>query len=407
MADRQFREPGRVRLVRGRAPRLEMGHPWVFRSEIETVDGTAQPGDVVEVADHRGRYLGRGFWNPDSQITVRLLTREDRPVDAAFIHERVRAAWQHRIWLAAQGLLGPRTDPPSLARVVNAEADGLPAVIADRFGDIVVVQALARGAERLLPVVLDALEATLQPKGIFARNDAPVRALEGLPLEKGWLRGTGSTRPVVDDGRLTVEVDVEGGQKTGYFLDQAANRHAIAPFCPGTRVLDAFCYTGGFGLHAASYGAAEVNAIDSSSEAIELAAANAERNSLSDRVRFRVGNAFDELRALQRAGQVYDLVILDPPSFARSRAALPGAIRGYKEINLRALGIIRPGGFLVTSSCSYHLSAEDFRQILVEAGRDARRSLRLLDERGQSPDHPVLLAAPETRYLKCLFLQVL
>ena len=406
MADRQSRETARVRLSRRIAPRLEMGHPWVFRSEIETMDGTAQPGDVVEVLDHRGRYRGRGYWNPDSQITVRLLTREDRLVDAAFIHERVMAAWQHRIWLARQGLLGPRTDAPSLTRVINAEADGLPAVIADRFGDIVVVQALARGAERLLPAVLDALDASLQPKGIFARNDAPVRALEGLPLEKGWLRGTGSTRPVVDDGYLQLEVDVEGGHKTGYFLDQAANRRAIAPFCPGARVLDAFCYTGTFGLHAAYHGAAEVMGIDSSPEAIELAATNAERNSLSDRVRFQVSNAFDELRALQRAGQIYDLVILDPPSFARNRAALPGAIRGYKEINLRALAIIRPGGFLVTSSCSYHLSAEEFRQILVEAAMDVGRSLRLLEERGQSPDHPVLLSAPETRYLKCLFLQV-
>jgi 23S rRNA (cytosine1962-C5)-methyltransferase len=407
MPDRQFREAGRVRLVRQRTPRLERGHPWVFRSEIEATDGTAQPGDVVEVADHRGRYLGRGFWNPESQITVRLLTREDRPVDAAFIHERVRQAWQHRIWLAAQGLLGPGTGPPSLARVLNAEADGLPAVIADRFGDIVVVQALARGAERLLPAVLDALDATLQPRGIFARNDAPVRALEGLPLEQGWLRGTGTTRPVVDDGYLQVEVDVAGGQKTGYFLDQARNRQAIAPFCPGARVLDAFCYTGGFSLHAAYHAAAEVTAIDSSPEAIELATANGQRNSLSDRLRFRVGNAFDELRALQRAEESFDLVILDPPSFARSRSALPGAIRGYREINLRALGIIRPGGFLVTSSCSYHLSAEEFRQILVEAAGDARRSVRLFDERGQAPDHPVLLAAPETRYLKCLFLQVL
>ncbi|MDQ7793604.1 MAG: class I SAM-dependent rRNA methyltransferase [bacterium] len=394
-----------VRLVGRRTRRVEQGHPWVFGTEIEEIRGEATPGDVVTVTDHRGRFLGRGYWNPASQITVRLLTREDRPVDAAFLRERVAAAGEHRRWLSASGLTAG-TGAPRLCRVVNGEADGLPAIVVDRFGDVLVVQALALGAERLLPAVLDALEDLLAPGGIYARNDAPVRGLEGLVLEKRWLRGCGSTRLVVEDTDLAIEIDIEGGQKTGYFLDQAANRRAIAPLCQGARVLDAFCYTGAFALHAARYGAAEVTGVEISSEAVALATANADRNHLGDRVRFQVGNAFDELRRLARERQVFDLVLLDPPSFARSRAALPGAIRGYKEINLRALALVRPGGFLVTSSCSYHLSEETFRDVLVDAAGDAGRRLRLLEARGQAPDHPVLLAAPETRYLKCLLLQV-
>lgn len=395
-----------VRLVRRRRPRIEQGHPWVFRTEIEEVRGEAAPGDVVTVTDHRGRFLGRGYWNPASQIAVRLLTRDDRAVDAQFLHEKVRAAWEHRRWLWCRGLMGAKAEP-HLCRVINAEADGLPALVVDRFDAVLVVQALALGMERLLGPVLDALEEIVRPRGIYARNDAPVRSLEGLPLEKGWLRGGGWTRPVVEEGGLEIEIDIENGQKTGYFLDQAANRRAISPLCPGARVLDAFCYTGAFALQAARSGAAEVTGIEISSEAVELAGRNARRNGLDGRVRFRTGNAFDELRRLERDKAVYDLVVLDPPSFARSRSALPGAIRGYKEINLRGMSLLRPGGFLVTASCSYHLTEAEFRNVLVDAAQDLGRELRLLEARGQAPDHPALLGIPETRYLKCLFLQVL
>ncbi len=384
-----------VRLKAGR--RRHPAHPWIYRTEVDAVEGLQAPGDTVDVLDHRGRLVGRGFCNPRSMLTVRLLSREAEPIDEAFFRRRLERA------LALRERLLP---PGSPARLVFGEADGLPGLIVDRFSDVLVVQTLALGIERHKSLLVDLLAQLARPSAVLERNDAPVRELEGLDQRKGPLLGDPPLRVMIEEHGCRLWVDLWEGQKTGYFLDQRENRAAIAPYVSGARVLDAFCYTGSFAVHAARFGAREVLAVDSSAAALELARENAGANPGGDRIAFVEANAFDLLRSLDRDGERFDVVILDPPAFARGKSTLPGARRGYKEINLRALRLLEPGGVLVTCSCSSPLEPDAFAEVVADAAADAGREVRVLEFRGQARDHPVLLGYPESRYLKCIIARV-
>jgi 23S rRNA (cytosine1962-C5)-methyltransferase len=388
-----------VQLARGRHERVLHGHPWVFQSEVDHIRGEYQPGDIVSVVGGRGQFLGKGYINPKSQIIVRMLTQHDEPIDAAFFRRRVERAWAYR-----QRVL---KDTGS-CRVIFGEADFLPGLIVDKFGDILVIQALALGIEKWLNEIVDAVEEIIQPRGIYERNDVPVRELEGLTQRTGFLRGEFDPRLVIEENGLKMLVDVAEGQKTGYFLDQRDNRFAIRKYIrPGDRVLDCFCNVGGFALNAAAAGAGEVLAVDASADALNWVRENARLNGLEGPLRYEEGNAFDILRRLEGQKEQFDLIVLDPPAFAKNKGALEGAARGYKEINLRALRMIKEGGFLVTCSCSYHMVPDLFRAVVADAAFDARRRLRLVEERAQALDHPIVVGYPESHYLKCLIYEVL
>ena len=335
-------------------------------------------------------------YNPRSQISLRILSRRDEPIDAAFIRGRVRRALDYR----------RRFADLNSCRLIFAESDGLPAVIADKFGDVIVVQILCLGMERFKADIVDALAQELSPRGIYERNDVPVRELEGLSQQTGLLWGEVPDRVEMQENGVRFLVDVKEGQKTGFFLDQKENRAAIAPFVPGMRVLDCFTHTGSFALHAARYGAAEVTGVDISEHACACALENARLNGVEFRVRFECANAFDFLRAQQTAKAQYDVVILDPPAFTKTRSAVEGALRGYKEINLRGMKLTRDGGFFITCSCSQHVTPDLFRGMLMDAQKDAHVQLRQIEWRTQGRDHPILLASPETQYLKCGIFQV-
>ena len=384
-----------VYLRRGREQRVLGGHPWVFRSDIEREEGAAD-GLPVRVLTSAGRFLAMAVYNPRSQISLRILSRRDEPIDGAFIRGRVRRALDYR----------RRFADLNSCRLIFAESDGLPAVIADKFGEVIVLQILCLGMERFKGDIVDALAQELSPRGIYERNDVPVRELEGLSQQTGLLWGEVPDRVEMQENGVRFLVDVKEGQKTGFFLDQKENRAAIAPFVPGMRVLDCFTHTGSFALHAAHYGAAEVTGVDISEHACACALENARLNGVEDRVRFECANAFDFLRAQQTAKAQYDVVILDPPAFTKTRSAVEGALRGYKEINLRGMKLTRDGGFFVTCSCSQHVTPDLFRGMLMDAQKDAHVQLRQIEWRTQGRDHPILLASPETQYLKCGIFQV-
>ncbi len=384
-----------IYLRRGREQRVLGGHPWVFRSDIEREDG-ASDGLPVRVLTSAGRFLAMAVYNPRSQISLRILSRRDEPIDGAFIRGRVRRALDYR----------RRFADLNSCRLIFAESDGLPAVIADKFGDVIVLQILCLGMERFKEDIVDALAQELSPRGIYERNDVPVRELEGLSQQTGLLFGEVPDRVEMQENGVRFLVDVKEGQKTGFFLDQKENRAAIAPFVSGMRVLDCFTHTGSFALHAARYGAAEVTGVDISEHACACALENARLNGVEDRVRFECANAFDFLRAQQTAKEQYDVVILDPPAFTKTRSAVEGALRGYKEINLRGMKLTRDGGFFITCSCSQHVTPDLFRGMLLEAQKDAHVQLRQIEWRTQGRDHPILLASPETQYLKCGIFQV-
>lgn len=384
-----------VYLRRGREQRVLGGHPWVFRSDIEREEGAAD-GLPVRVLTSAGRFLAMAVYNPRSQISLRILSRRDEPIDGAFIHGRVHRALDYR----------RRFADLNSCRLIFAESDGLPAVIADKFGEVIVLQILCLGMERFKGDIVDALAQELSPRGVYERNDVPVRELEGLSQQTGLLWGEVPDRVEMQENGVRFLVDVKEGQKTGFFLDQKENRAAIAPFVPGMRVLDCFTHTGSFALHAARYGAAEVTGVDISEHACACALENARLNGVEDRVRFECANAFDFLRAHQTAGEQYDVVILDPPAFTKTRSAVEGALRGYKEINLRGMKLTRDGGYFITCSCSQHVTPDLFRGMLLDAQKDAHIQLRQIEWRTQGRDHPILLASPETQYLKCGIFQV-
>ena len=387
-----------IRLASGREARVQAGHPWIYKSEIARVENEGEPGAIAHVRDSRGRFLGQAMVNLKSQIAGRLITRSEEKIDAAFFERRIRDAVS-RCDRSVHG--------PDACRLIYGEADHLPGLIVDRYADLLVAQILTAGMERVRGMVLEALREAVKPRAIHERNDASPRKLEGLELHKGFAWGGGETGLWIQEGKLSFFVEVAEGQKTGLFLDQRENRQVVKSLAAGREVLDCFCYSGGFALNAATGGAASVVGVDMSADAITWAERSAERNGLSPRCTFTIGNAFDALRAFDREGRRFGMLILDPPAFTKGKEALSGALRGYKEINLRAMKLLDPGGILVTCSCSYHVDAPTFLEMLRAAAADAHREFRLLEFRTQAKDHPVLLAAKETQYLKCAILEAL
>jgi 23S rRNA (cytosine1962-C5)-methyltransferase len=386
-----------VVVARRGADRIRAGHPWVYQSDVLRAD--AVPGDIVDVETERRRRLGKAFWSSTSQIALRMISPETRGAfdERAWLAARLEAAVRHRQALDIDA---------TAFRLVHGEADRIPGLIVDRYGDEtgiwLVIQTLSQGVDRRIALVVELLEALLRPRGILARNDVKVRRLEGLEERVAILSGTVPDRIVVREGPIRFAVDLGQGQKTGLFLDQRENHAAAARYARG-RALDAFTYGGGFALHLAQR-AETVLAIDSSATAVAAARDNAALNGLTN-VEVRETNVFDHLRELDVSGEVFDLIVLDPPAFAKNRAALERAVAGYKEINLRALRLLAPGGHLVTCSCSYHVNEPLLLTILEAAARDARVTAALVEKRLQAADHPVLLNVPETAYLKCLVLR--
>lgn len=372
---------------------MRAGHPWVYRSDVREAAGGASAGDVVAVLDRKGGFLGRAFYNPGSEITLRVVTREDEPVDEPWFFARIEKALSYRNSLKIDA---------DAYRLLHAEADGVPGLVADRYGDFVILQAGSAAVERRLDWVVAALEEQLSPAGMLLRGDSAGRKREGLEGGVRVLFGDVPGSVVVREGPVRYCADLWRGQKTGSFLDQRENHLAAGRYAAG-RVLDVFSYAGGFALHAAR-GADEVEAVDSSGPALDAARANAKLNGLEN-ITFTRARAFDVLRERSDAGELYDAVILDPPAFAKTKRDLPKARRAYKEINLRAMKLLNPGGFLITCSCSYHLSRELFEETLRFAAADAGRTMRVREWRGQAADHPEILTIPETRYLKCAVLK--
>lgn len=387
----------RVYLKKKISNRIANGHPWLFANEVQKADDGVNAGDIVEVYYDNGKFAGKGYINPKSQIIVRLLTRDKEIViNEQFFIDKIAECWKYR----------KKTGYVENCRLVFGEADELPQLIIDKFNDYFVIQTLALGIDLWKPAFVKAINQIFTPKGIYERNDVPVRELEGLSQQKGFLSDPFDTRIDISENGLKFNVDLENGQKTGYFLDQQDNRRAIQNIVKDAEVLGAFTYTGTFEIHAAHYGAKSVLGIDISESAIELAKRNANSNNLQDVVRFETANAFDVLRKWSREGRRYDVVMLDPPAFTKSRETLQKAIAGYKEINLRGIKLIRPGGFLVTSSCTNLVSPDLFLQIVDMAAKDARRKIRQVVFQTQSADHPVIHGIENTQYLKFLIAQV-
>ncbi|MEK7824488.1 MAG: class I SAM-dependent rRNA methyltransferase [Candidatus Eisenbacteria bacterium] len=390
--------PPRLMLRKNQDRRVRGGHPWVFSNEVAEVQGAPADGDLVEVVDFRGAFLGRAYYNRRSLICARLITRGRDAVDEAFFVRRIERA------LKLREAVYPGA---AAARLVYGESDQLPGLVVDRYGDWLAVQVLTLGIEVRAALVRAALEQVLRPRGVMRIADSALRALEGLPLERGVWWGEVPERIEVALDGLTLEVDLHRGQKTGLYLDQRENRRRAEARARGQRVLDLFCYQGEWALHAARGGAAEVLAVDSSALALEAARRNAERNGLAERIAFRQGDCFDIVRELERKGERFGMIILDPPALIKSRSHLAGGARAYREINRAAMGLLAEGGTLVSCSCSHHLEDALFRQVLIEAARAARRPFRVLDWTAEAPDHPQLLAVPETHYLKCAVLQAI
>jgi 23S rRNA (cytosine1962-C5)-methyltransferase len=384
-----------VRVNRKAAGRVASGHPWIFTSDITDRNG-AQPGAAIKVTDPRGRPLGTAHYSSASQIAVRMLSRQVEEIGRDFYFERLRAAEGHRRHVVRNS---------DAYRVVHGEADLLPALIVDCYADYLVVQTLDQGMDAAKQDIASCLAEIFQPRGIVARNDVAVRAKEQLPLESAVLAGEIPESVAVRMNGLTLTADLLRGQKTGIFLDQRENYLAAAHYARGGKALDCFTSTGGFALHLAAQ-CENIEAVDSSALALATARANAAVNGISN-VEFREADVFEILAGYASARRHFSQVVLDPPAFAKSRQNLEAAARGYKEINLRALRLLGPGGILVTCSCSHHLSEAMFLSLVAEAALDANRTLRVLERRTQSQDHPILLTVPETHYLKCLILEVM
>jgi 23S rRNA (cytosine1962-C5)-methyltransferase len=398
VACRTFAAMTKVYLKKKISRRVESGHPWIFGNEVATVDGDSAGGTTVDVFTHDKKFVGRGYINLQSQIAVRLLTRDKaETIDDAFFFNRLNDAWDYR----------QRLGYTENCRLVFGEADYLPALIIDKFNDYFALQTLALGMDRWKPAIVDALQRIFRPKGIYERNDVPVRELEGLPQQKGFLSAPFDTQIIIRENGLQLHVDVENGQKTGYFLDQHDNRRAIQHIVKGADVLGAFTYTGSFETHAGFYGARSVLGLDISENAVAQARRNAELNGLGDVCRYEAVNAFDALKQWSKEGRAYDVVMLDPPAFTKSRETIQKAITGYKEINLRGMKLLKKGGFLVTSSCTNLVQPELFLETIQMAAKDARRRLRQVTFQSQASDHPIIAGWENTHYLKFLIVQVL
>ncbi len=391
-----------VTLKKGEGRTLKAGGMWIYDNEIDSVAGGFENGDVVEVRDFDGYCMGKGFINTQSRITVRMLSRKkDTVIDEAFIRQRVRDAWEYR----------RETIDTSSCRVIFGEADFLPGIVVDKFSDVLVVESLALGIDRWKKVIVEALKEILAQdgiavRGVYERSDAKVRLQEGMERSKGFIGAPFDTKVEIRENGVRYMVDVEDGQKTGFFLDQKNNRAAIHRLCRGKRVLDCFTHTGSFALNAGIAGAASVLGVDASRLAVEQAEENAALNGLQDRVKFRCADVFELLPMLEAQGERYDVVILDPPAFTKSRNSVKNAVKGYREINLRGLRLVRDGGYLATCSCSHFMEPELFARTIREAAAGAHRRLRQVEFRTQGPDHPILWAADQSYYLKFFIFQV-
>lgn len=384
-----------LHIHKGHERRLLLGHPWVFSNEIASDLGTYEPGSLVDVYTHGGTLVGRGYINPRSLITVRILSQRREVIDSDFFHSRLAAALQRRerLFPGVQSY-----------RLVYSEGDLLPGLIVDRYQDHLVLQTLTLGMELRTEAICEALERLIQPQAIVARNDVGIRTLEGLPQEKKVLRGSLETAVEVWESDIRFRVDPWEGQKTGFYLDQRENRCTLQPLLAGERVLDAFCYTGAWALHAARAGAREVVGVDESAKAIRWATDQAKDNGLDQVCQFTPSDVFDFLKEADTRHERFDCIILDPPAFVKSRSKVREGLEGYWEINRRAMRLVKPGGYLITCSCSYHVDPDTFRTTLSRAARAARRTVVLLEMRSQARDHPVLLPLSESAYLKCAVL---
>lgn len=386
----------RVQFKRNRDTRVLAGHPWVFAGEVLEKPPAEADGQIVGVYDARGRFIGQGYCNTRSNILVRLLSRAKAEVID-------RAWWRNRL-AEAIALRREYVTGTDAYRLVNAESDGVPALVVDRYGDYLSIQVLSLGIDVRLQEIVELLVELVQPKGVYERSDVPVRRLEGLEQRTGVLWGEAPPRDlVIHEGPYKLQVDITSGQKTGFFLDQRPNRLQVGRLSEGKRVLNCFSYSGGFSMAAALGGAREVVSVDISEDAVALGEANAHLNGVADRCKWVAANAFDFLREQEKAGEQYDVVILDPPAFTKTKESIPGAIRGYKEINLRGIRLLRPGGLLVSASCSHHMDPTLFVSVIQEAATDSGKRLRMLQLAGAGMDHPILPAASETNYLKCFY----
>ncbi len=391
-----------VTLKKGEGRLLKAGGMWVFDNEIASIMGSFLNGDIVLVRDFDGYPLGKGFINTNSKITVRLLTRdENRKIDSKFWEDRVRDAWEYRKKVTETGC----------CRLIFGEADFFPGLVVDKFSDVLVVQSLALGIDRWKEEILELLKKVLKEdgieiRGVYERSDVKVRRQEGMELYKGFIGPEFPTLVEITENGVKYQVDVKDGQKTGFFLDQKYNRLAIQKLCRDARVLDCFTHTGSFALNAGFAGAREVTGVDESQLAVDQASANARLNHLEDRVRFICEDVFELLPELEAEGEQYDVVILDPPAFTKSRSSVKNAVKGYREINLRAMKLVKDGGFLATCSCSHFMTYELFTKTIAQAARSAHRRLRQVEYRTQAPDHPILWSADESYYLKFYIFQV-
>lgn len=391
-----------VTLKKGEGRTLKAGGAWVYDNEIDSIMGSFENGDIVTVHDFDGYFLGYGFINTKSKITVRILSRKkDTVIDDAFLEERVQAAWDYRKQVIDTGS----------CRLIFGEADFLPGIVVDKFADVLVVESLALGIDKLKLQILDAVKRVLAKDGItvcgiYERSDAKVREQEGMERYKGFIGEPFDTRVEIVENGVKYIVDVEDGQKTGFFLDQKKNRAAMHSVCKGKRVLDCFTHTGSFALNAGIAGATEVIGVDASELGVEQARENARLNGLEDKVSFVCADVFDFLPALEEKGEKFDVVILDPPAFTKSRNSIKNAVKGYREINVRGMKLVKDGGFLATCSCSHFMDPELFHKTIMEAARGAHKRLRQVEFRTQAPDHPILWAADSSYYLKFYIFQV-
>ena len=391
-----------VTLKKGEGRTLKAGGAWIYDNEIDTITGSFENGDIVTIHDFDGYFLGYGFINTKSKITVRILSRDkDAVIDDAFLEKRVQAAWDYRKQVIDTGS----------CRLIFGEADFLPGIVIDKFSDVLVVESLALGIDRLKLQILNAVKRVLLKdgisiRGIYERSDARVREQEGMERYKGFIGDPFDTRVAIEENGVKYIVDVEDGQKTGFFLDQKKNRAAMHSICKDKRVLDCFTHTGSFALNAGIAGAKEVIGVDASELGVNQAKENAKLNGLEDRVSFVCADVFDFLPKLEEEGEKFDVVILDPPAFTKSRNSIKNAVKGYREINLRGMKLVKDGGFLATCSCSHFMDTELFHKTIYEAARGAHKRLRQVEFRTQAPDHPILWAADSSYYLKFYIFQV-
>ena len=392
-----------VTLKKGAGRTLKEGGPWIYDNEIESIMGSFTDGDIVLVHDFDGYPLGRGFINRNSKLTVRMMTRNrDTEVDESFIRMRVKNAWEYRKKVM---------DDISSCRVIFGEADFLPGLVVDKFADVLVVESLALGIDRFKEMIIDILKELMEAdgihiRGVYERSDAKVREQEGMERYKGFIGAPFDTKVEIVENGVRYYVDVKDGQKTGFFLDQKYNRRAAAKLCKDARVLDCFTHTGSFALNAGMAGAEHVTGVDASELGVAQARENAALNGLEDRVEFICEDVFDLLPRLEKQGEKFDVVILDPPAFTKSRSSIKKAVKGYREINLRGMKLVKDGGYLATCSCSHFMDYELFTQTIGQAARNVHKRLRQVEFRTQSPDHPILWGAGDSYYLKFYIFQV-